>query len=56
MHRVLRARLEKQWEGLAPAVQDLLKQVGVGGRAASLDDFLWAYSIFWCVQAMHPTS
>ena len=44
--RAKRAQLEGLWQQLkAPAAQ-LLRAAGVQGRA-SLNDFAWAYSIFW---------
>ena len=44
--RAKRAQLEGLWQQLkAPAAQ-LLRAAGVQGRA-TLNDFAWAYSVFW---------
>ena len=46
--RVLKGQLQQRWQALAPVMQRLLQEAGIRGRVATFDDFLWAYSMFWC--------
>jgi len=58
MCRVLKAGLRERWEGLAPAVQELLRASGpvTQGLSPTFQDFLWAYSIFWYFPPPHSNT
>lgn len=45
--RALRRMLVARWRPLEPLVQEMLKQVGVADSSPNLEDWCWAYCVFW---------
>ena len=45
---MLESNLRDTWKRLRPVCADILEEAGVQDAAPGFEDFLWAYSIFWC--------
>jgi hypothetical protein len=44
---IVRKRLEEVWATVEPALNTLLEEKTGASRKATLDDLMWAYSVFW---------
>lgn len=50
VRRVKKEQLPRVWARLQPVAHDLLRRAGETADA-TYADFVWAFSIFWCVGA-----
>ena len=53
--RVRRRALESSWRRLEPAARQLAAATAVGPTPTTLDDFLWAHSVFWSRSIAFPS-
>ena len=56
---MLKSSLREQWQAeVGPAAAKLLQAAGTATQSisATFEDFLWAYSVFWCATQQDPAT